>query len=214
MNGRHSQLAAVFALTTLLLGATSCGDLIRQGKSPSYLVIDNLTGASGANSALFSGTLQSDVVTLVDAPGAGPTDPKIRTFFEDLGHVTFRIQLKDVGAPGAETTPSEVNAITVNRYHVSYRRADGRNVQGVDVPYAFDGAITATVFTSPVEVTFVLVRLQAKFERPLLPLAGLGSSIAIATIADVTFYGTDQAGNAVSREGSISVNFADWADPE
>jgi hypothetical protein len=213
MNGRHSRLAAAFALTTVLLGAASCGDLIRQGKAPTYLVIDSLTGASGANSGIFSGTLQSDVVTLVTPPGGTATDPKIRTFYEDLGHVKLRILLKDVGAPGAETTPSNVNAITVNRYHVSYRRADGRNVQGVDVPYEFDGAITATVFTSPVEISFTLVRLQAKLERPLLPLAGLGSSIAIGTIADVTFYGRDQAGNAVSQVGSITINFADWADP-
>ena len=34
------------------------------------------------------------------------------------------------------------------------------------------------------------------------------------TIASVTFYGYDQAGNAVAVTGLISVNFADWADEE
>jgi hypothetical protein len=35
----------------------------------------------------------------------------------------------------------------------------------------------------------------------------------ISTIADVTFYGKDETGTDVSVTGSISVNFADWADP-
>ena len=51
------------------------------------------------------------------------------------------------------------NEITITRYHVSYRRADGRNTQGVDVPYAFDGAATATVpATGNVSIGFELVR--------------------------------------------------------
>ena len=133
MNGRlQHRLAAALGLTAILLGSASCGDLVRQGKSPAFLVIDALTGASGAAPGNFSGTLQSDVVTK-------------GSYFEDLGHVSFRILIKDPGSPGAESPPSALNAITVNRYHVSYRRSDGRNVQGVDVPYAFDGAITATV---------------------------------------------------------------------
>ena len=170
------------------------------GKAPSFLIIDSLTAASGAEAGQFGGTLHSDVVT----KGG---------FFEDLGQASLRIALKDQGAPGAGSEPSDLNAITINRYHVAYRRADGRNVQGVDVPYDFDGAITATVTTSVTQVSFGLVRIQAKLEAPLLPLAKLGSGLAISTIADVTFYGHDQAGNAVSQTGSISVTFADWADP-
>ena len=86
-------------------------------------------------------------------------------------------------------------------------------MQGVDVPYAFDGAITATVTNTPVQVTFTLVRIQAKEEAPLHALAGAGGAIAISTIADVTFYGRDQAGNDVSVTGSIGITFADWGDP-
>jgi hypothetical protein len=57
------------------------------------------------------------------------------------------------------------------------------------------------------------VRAQAKLEAPLKALRNGGGAIAISTIADVTFYGTDQNGNTVSVTGSISVNFADWGDP-
>jgi hypothetical protein len=204
MKERLLQLAAAFGLAAILLGSTSCGDMVRQGKAPSFLVIDSLTGASGAIPGQYGGTLQADVVTVVTG---------VATRFEDLGQAQLRILLKDPGAPGATSTPSALNAITVNRYHVSYRRADGRNVQGVDVPYDFDGAVTATVTSSATQVVFALVRIQAKLEPPLRSLASLGGSVAISTIADVTFYGHDQAGNEVSQTGSISINFADWADP-
>ena len=57
----------------------------------------------------------------------------------------------------------------------------------------------------------MLVRVQAKLESPLINLVHLGGSVAISTIADVTFYGKDQTGADVAVTGSISVNFADWA---
>ena len=37
---------------------------------------------------------------------------------------------------------------------------------------------------------------------------------AISTIAQITFYGTDQAGREVSASGNIGVTFADWGDPD
>jgi hypothetical protein len=38
--------------------------------------------------------------------------------------------------------------------------------------------------------------------------------VSIATVAQVTFYGTDAAGRAVSVTGTIDVIFADWGDPD
>jgi len=58
-----------------------------------------------------------------------------------------------------------------------------------------------------------MVRAQAKIESPLVELRGSGGAIIISTLADVTFYGQDQNGNQVAVTGTISVNFADWADP-
>ena len=43
--------------------------------------------------------------------------------------------------------------MTIDRYRVSYRRADGRNMQGVDVPYTFDSAVTFTVPTQGASLT-------------------------------------------------------------
>jgi hypothetical protein len=104
-----------------------------------------------------------------------------------------------------------LNAITLTQYRVSCRRADGRNTPGVDVPYGFDGAITVTIADTG-EAMFEIVRHQMKAEPPLKNLARNGGSRLISTIADVSFFGRDQAGNAVQVTGSISVNFGDFAD--
>ncbi len=119
------------AVTALAVASAACGDLTRQGTGSSYLVVNELRGASGAEPDKFSSTLHSDVVTVVDdAP----------TIFNDVAEVSLSMEMKDVASQ-----PTSNNAITVNRYHVRYVRADGRNTPGVDVPYPFDGAFTGTV---------------------------------------------------------------------
>jgi hypothetical protein len=188
-----------------LLGAVSCGDVSRTGRAPAFLVIDTLRGSSGAAAGAFGDTLQSDVVT------GG-------SVFEDLGQVQLRVLLRDQGSPGSTAGPSNLNWLKINRYRVVFKRADGRNTPGVDVPYPFDGAITTTVTNQPQFTTFVLVRAQSKVEAPLFALRSSngsfgGGAAIISAIADVTFYGEDLAGNGFAETAAISVNFADWADP-
>ena len=43
-------------------------------------------------------------------------------------------------------------------------------------------------------------------------MVGVGGSIFVSTIAEITFYGRDQAGNDVQVAGTLQVNFGDWAD--
>lgn len=188
-------------LASVLAVAAGCSDTVREGRSPAYLIVQSLDAAPGADDGDFSNQLQSDVATK-------------GSVFEDLGRATFRLGLRDIGPAGSPSAPTLNNFITVNRYVVSYRRTDGRNTPGVDVPYGFEGAGTVTVGTADVAMTFVLVRAQAKLEPPLRNLVGGGQSGGIGTIADVTFYGRDQTGNDVSVTGSIAVQFADWADPD
>ena len=178
-----------------LAAASACGQ-VNTGRSPSYLLIDSMLAAPGGRgSGTLSNTLQSDVLT----------DGGI---YEDFGSVILRVELKDATSPSGPT-----NSVTVTRYHVSFRRSDGRNTQGVDVPYAFDGGATATITAGGTQpLRFVLVRAQAKTESPLAALRGGGGSIFISALADVTFYGQDQNGNQIAVTGTISVNFADWAD--
>jgi hypothetical protein len=212
MNARIRQLIAGVAAPAILLGSASCGNVARTGRSPSFLVIDALTAQSGAKPGTFSGFLNSDVVTLVKVVVNG-VESQVPTIYNDSGKVTLRFVLKDAGNPGAQTSPSNINAVTVDRYRVQFVRSDGLARPGIDVPYAFDGAVTATIGTGPSEVGFEIVRHQAKEEAPLKALASGGGAKNISTIAEITFYGHDLAGNEMSVTGKISVDFADFGDP-
>jgi hypothetical protein len=187
------------ALTAGVAGLTGCSETVRTGQSPAYLILERIDAAAGGTtSQTFTGVLRSDVLTKGGV-------------FEDNGRVVLSIALKDVTNP---TGPTTNNFITLNRYRVDFRRTDGRNTQGVDVPYAFEGAIAMTVTDQQTQGVFSLVRAQAKVEQPLITLRGGGGALVISTIADVTFFGRDQTGRDVTVTGSISVNFADWADPD
>jgi hypothetical protein len=205
-----TRLAATLAIT---VGSASCGEVVRTGRSPAMLVIDSLVAASGAKAGEFGGFLNSDVQVLVKQTVAG-VEVETPTIVNDVGKVTMRIVLKDRGSPAQDASPTPVNAITLSRYRVVYKRADGRGTQGVDVPYPFDGAVTATITESPVEVNFELVRHSAKIEPPLATLVNRGGQIEIATIAEITFYGRDLVGNDAQVTGTITVDFADFADPK
>lgn len=195
--GARVRLAGVLALIVL---STSCGQLTRQGTASSYLIISALEASSGATPGEFGGTLDSDVITVVDGSP---------TIFSDLGQVRFTLGMKDASSL---TTPTQANWITVERYHVAYIRADGRNTPGVDVPYAFFGSFTATVSGGDTSVAFTIVRRQAKEEAPL---AALGNgAVLISTITEVTFYGHDQTGREVSATGRISISFGNYGDPQ
>jgi len=185
----------------------SCGDAVRQGRSPVYLVIDQLTASSGAKSSgTQANTLQSDVVTMITTPAPCTNDAPCPTIFSDSGAVTMRALQKDVMA----TAPSSNSEVTISRYHVAYRRADGRNTPGVDVPYAFDGAATATTVNGVLSLSFELVRHVAKMESPLVELGS--NSAIITTIAEVTFYGRDQVGNDVTVSGTLQIDFGNFGD--
>ncbi len=216
--GRRVDMRAVIrsgianaAVVVALAGSISCGDVARMGKSPSMIVIDSLQAASGADPGSLSGFLLSDVVTLIEQTVDGET-VRVPTIFNDVGQATMRLILKDQGVAGA--LPTTLNAVTLTRYHINYRRADGRNTPGVDVPYPVDGGVTATLTGGTVLIPFEMVRHQAKLEAPLRAMAFGGGRIFISTIAEVTFYGTDLAGNEVQALGTISVSFGDYGDPE
>jgi hypothetical protein len=200
----------VAALATL---SASCGEAARTGRSPVLLVIDTLEAASGAQPDAFGDVLFSDVETLVEQQINGQT-VRVPTTYGDMGRATFHLTLKNPGSATSPTSPSALNDVTITRYRVSFRRADGRNTPGVDVPHAFDGAATVTIPASgEAAVGFAIVRHQAKIEPPLSGLQRGGGANMLSTIAEVEFYGHDQAGNAIVTTGLISVNFGDFGDP-
>ena len=201
--GNVAKLAGRLALLALTMFSASCGDLTREGTASSYLVINALEAASGAQPSTFGATLQSDVLTIVDGQP---------TIFSDSGRVRLMLAMKDAGSVDTPTSPTVNNFITITRYRVRYLRADGRNTPGVDVPYGFDGAFTGTVGAGEFTAGFELVRQIAKEESPLEALAR-NRAVIISTIAEITFYGHDQTGRDVSVTGQLLVSFGDFGDP-
>ena len=190
---RISLQAAVLAAAAI--ASASCGDVVRSSRSPSMLVVDSL----GSGTAT---TLSSDVADTTTAP-CSVASPCVSA---DMAEATLGVVMKDV-----TVSPTTNNQVTVSRYHVSYRRSDGRNTPGVDVPFGFDGAVTTTIpANASGTLTFQIVRQDAKLEQPLVQLRQ--NSTVISAIADVTFYGADQVGNDLSVTGSVLINFGNFSD--
>jgi hypothetical protein len=200
--------AALCAVT-----AAGCGsELLRTGRSPVFLAITQIDAAKGNDTGTFATPLLSDVETLVEVTVNGTTT-KVPTIFNDLGRAAFEVVAKDQTLTASPTTP--INAVTLQRYRVTYRRTDGRSTPGVDVPFPIEGGLTATIAPGQSgEVIFDLVRHAAKSEPPLRNLRHLGGSIFISTVAEVTFYGRDQNGNEVVATGTVDVTFADFGDED
>ena len=203
-------ISRILVAAAAAIASTSCGDVVRTGRAPVFLVIDSLAAAKGDDDQKFSSFLLSDVITIVTTPAPCTTESPCPTIFNDPGQATLRLAPKDIGPVGA-ATPTTNNEVTITRVHVKYRRADGRNIQGVDVPYEIDSAATATVpATGTVTMGFQLVRHTSKEESPLVQLQT--SSTIITTIAEVTLYGRDRVGNDISAVGTIEVDFGNFGD--
>ena len=200
MKASHIGRVAVLSLAVV---ASSCGSAVRQGNTTSFLIVNSLEFARGAEPDTFTANLLSDVITIVDGAAS---------HYNDLARVTFSLGLKDPGSSTSPNAPTQNQFITIDRYHVRFFRADGRNTQGVDVPYEFDGAFTATVGDADVQAGFTVVRNIAKREAPLQALVSNG--LVLTTIAEITFYGRDQTGRSVSATARASIDFGNFADPK
>ncbi len=197
-------LKTLFKILTILpviLLYVGCNPLSDDTRSASMLIVENLTGSDmEGNLANF---LQSDVIY------QDPDDPTKDTIYADAAIVSFRAQLLD---PASLTGPSHYNDITVTRYVVSYIRADGRNTEGVDVPYSFEGNLSVGVaIDSSVEANFIIVREVAKMEPPLIGLHEWRDAGVINCTAKVDFYGQDHIGNTIKATGYLTVYFANFA---
>jgi hypothetical protein len=200
-------LAATFGVAAASL---SCGSVVRSGSSPVFLVINLLQGATGGTSAGTLGNpLISSVLTFRTTPAPCTTAAPCPTYFNDLGQVILALAPKDIGTAGTAAAPSTNNQVTITRYHVTYTRADGRNTPGVDVPWPIDEAVTGTVqIGTLLTLGFELVTIPAKQEPPLAALAS--TTTVLTTIAEVTFYGHDLVGNAISATGAITIDFGSF----
>jgi hypothetical protein len=192
----------ILVVIPFLLTFFSCNPIENDSRSPSLLVVQEILGTDAdGNEANF---LQSDVII------QDPDDPTKSTIKSDSATVSFKASLLE---PASVNGASQYNDITVTRYVVSYMRSDGKNTEGVDVPYSFEGYLTSYIaIGSTVSVSFVIVREVAKNEPPLVELAFGTQEGVLETTARVDFYGHDQANREVKATGYISIFFANYTD--
>ena len=72
--------AVIVGVVVLALTVAGCGRTL-EGDASSYLIVDRLEAASGAEPELFSTVLHSDVVTIVDGQDAQGNEVRVPTVF-------------------------------------------------------------------------------------------------------------------------------------
>jgi hypothetical protein len=199
-NHRHLKRtigAAVLLAASFLL--ISCNPVENESQSASLLIVESLTGLDILGTEGFF--LQSDVLIVDPATGAA----SVRS---DSAKATFRATTLD---PAPLLGTSQYNDIQITRYVVTYIRADGRNIEGVDVPYSFGGSLSAIIRIGiSTSVSFVIVREVAKQEPPLSSLRAALPGDILNVTAKVDFYGHDLANKTVKATGMLPVFFANY----
>jgi hypothetical protein len=160
---------------------------------------------------------EAPVVLLMTAINDGsPLDSDVRistgSVCPDLVALRLENHFKN---PGVTNTGFR-HDFTVNRYEVHYFRSDGRNTEGVDVPYSITGNLAQEVIEeSSATLLLEVVRRQAKLEPPLTNLVGGGGAAIVTMFADVTLHATTTTGqNTNPVTARLQIDFADFADTD
>jgi len=201
------------------VAASGCTpDWARQNDSGYIIEIAGIQGGTAGGSSGQGGEIRSDVITR-------------GSVFNDDAVVTVNLIRKN-NNPGLSVSPIE--HAYLDGYEVVYFRTDGRNTEGVDVPFRITGPLGNLRFHTPsggggeVEqnVNITIVRHSAKLEPPLSDLRNFlvaqpldptapfqvpGQGI-ITTIAEITIHGHTIQGDGLQATGSVQVSFADFAD--
>jgi hypothetical protein len=158
---------------------------------------------------------EADVLfRIVAINGGAPFSSSVTALGEDVVEVLTAVRVKNQNFANVPQVPM---AIQIEQYEVRYFRTDGRNTEGVDVPYRHTGGLLTTVdvLESGNTTVFVpLVRLQAKQEPPLRNLAAPGtvnvgsSAIVMTVVAEITLFGRQINGKQVRDTGRVTINFA------
>ena len=175
----------------------SCKNPIEDtSQSNSLLIIMKMAGTDTSGTEVDF--LQSDVIATTG------------TVVADTAKVTLKASLME---PAPTYGPSLYNNITLTRYIVSYTRADGKNSEGTDIPYSFEGYLSHTLeIDSTMVISFVIVREVSKLEPPLVNLLEGRDDGVLEVRAKVDFYGHDMSENKVKASGYLTIFFANYAD--
>ncbi len=132
------------------------------------------------------------------------------TILPDLVTMNASVRAKNQNV----TVPQVAMSVDLERYEVRYFRSDGRNQEGVDVPYRISGplAVPINALTSGgTDFSVEIVRRQAKIDPPLRNLVGGGGALVVTVFAEVTIHGRTVSGQAVSDTARVQIDFADIA---
>jgi hypothetical protein len=195
----HKFFLVASGLGLLVLAFVACNPVENKTKSASLLVVENLLGSDlKGNEVNF---LQSDVIFQNADTGAV-------SWMGDSAKVTLSASTLD---PDPKLGVSSYEDVQVTRYVISYIRPDGKNVQGKDVPYSFEGNLSVLVrIGQSSNASFVIVREVAKQEPPLVNLLNADRGDVLNMTIRVDFYGHDMANKAVQATGYLPVFFANY----
>ena len=184
-----------FAVALTSLASCSAPGAIDNTTAPVSLILSSLTpvGANFGDVVNNDGTVGDTQVT-----------------------ATFIARLKS----SANGTAPELQEIVIERYEVTYTRTDG----GTRLPAGMQRAMTAKVQLTPngvvtertTTVTLTLVPGSQKLQPPLSFLISPGFEPdtglpTITTDATVRFFGHTIAGEQVSVQGALAIQFANYA---
>ncbi len=186
----------IFIIGSAIFIFNSCNFLENKTQSGSTLILDLIQSSEGNKTVI-----DSDVCIL-------DTTTNTCSIEEDLAQATVRnVPLN----PDAET--SYYGDVIIKKYRVAFTRHDGKNTEGVDVPYTFVEDLNVSVkINGSTTFSFVIVPVRAKMEPPLSRLVNIENEKVIQTTANITFYAEDMAGHQMELKGNIDVYFANWAD--
>lgn len=187
----------IVVLLPCLLFLLSCDKVNPEHASSSIILVQRINGYT-ANGDLAD-FLQSDVYE-----GQWPAG----TIVADIITATLEARLKEPVTVGLG--PSYQNRIVLHSYDVTYTYVDSTGaVSGT--PAGFSGEMSVALdIDSIVDVSFVIIREQAKAEIPLSNI--INTNELLQVVATITFYGDDIAGNPVQATADLTIYFADYAD--
>lgn len=191
------KIAGLIIVAVMLAG---CNKLENDSTSGTMLQIVSLTG-NDLTGAAGSTTVFSDVETN-------------GSIFNDSAVADIRAMPLDPALSATDLT--SYYDVNIDQIDVAFKRTDGRNQEGVDVPYHFTQPMGALVpITKDTKIPFILIRHDAKLEPPLLALnLPQNQAKILQLVAVVTIHGKDMGGHRVAPiTGYISVQCANFADP-
>lgn len=176
-----------------------------------------------------------EIINITDEAGQTPIisdvvvgDGEFGTVDNDNARVSVNIFRKN-NNPALSTSP--VEHVYLERYEIRYFRTDGRDTEGVDVPFRTTGPVGNFRFHTAgpggsgelqADLVILLVRHQAKLEPPLRNLRfsnvtdtgtrqDSGANI-MTCVAEITIHGRTVQGDALRAVGRADVIFGDFAE--